>query len=90
MKFGPGTRTPDDGRGVVKQGLEFLADEDSRTFEPDLMSAFLNGERSELFYAHVKRSGRRPADVHAQPQRARGRAAPEQGLAAGLLPAARR
>jgi hypothetical protein len=55
VKFAPGA---DAGvsRGVVKQGLELLTDEDSRTFEPDLMSAFLNGERSELFYAHMKRS----------------------------------
>ncbi len=59
MKFAPAADA-DDGRGVVKQGLELLADEDSRTFEPDLMSAFLNGERSELFYAHVKRSGGGP------------------------------
>ena len=47
-------------RGVVKQGLELLADEDSRTFEPDLMGAFLNGERNELFYAHMKRTGGGP------------------------------
>ena len=46
--------------GVVRQGLELLADQDSRTFEPDLMAAFLNGERSELFYAHIKRSGGGP------------------------------
>jgi hypothetical protein len=59
VKFAPGANAGD-VRGVVKQGLEFLADEDSRTFEPDLMSAFLNGERSELFYAHVKRSGGGP------------------------------
>ena len=59
VKFAPGS---DAGvpRGVVKQGLELLADEDSRTFEPDLMSAFLNGERGELFYAHVRRSGGGP------------------------------
>ena len=59
VKFAPAADA-DDGRGVIKQGLELLADEDSRTFEPDLMSAFLNGERSELFYAHVKRSGGGP------------------------------
>ncbi len=59
VKFGPGTDA-DVSRGVVKQGLELLADEDSRTFDPDLMGAFLNGERGELFYAHVKRTGRGP------------------------------
>ncbi len=55
VKFAPAANA-DAARGVVKQGLELLADEDSRTFEPDLMGAFLNGERGELFYAHVKRS----------------------------------
>jgi hypothetical protein len=59
VKFAPGADAGV-GHGVVKQGLEFLADEDSRTFEPDLMGAFLNGERSELFYAHIKRSGGGP------------------------------
>ncbi len=59
VKFAPGA---DAGlpRGVVKQGLELLADEDSRTFDPDLMSAFLNGERGELFYAHIRRGGGGP------------------------------
>ncbi len=42
-------------RGAIDPGLEFLADKDSRTFDPDFMSAYLNGERSELFFAHVKR-----------------------------------
>jgi hypothetical protein len=59
VKFAPGADAGV-GHGVVKQGLDFLADEDSRTFEPDLMGAFLNGERSELFYAHIKRSGGGP------------------------------
>ncbi len=59
VTFGPGSDA-DVPRGVVKHGLELLADEDSRTFEPDLMSAFLNGERGELFYAHVRRSGGGP------------------------------
>jgi hypothetical protein len=46
--------------GLVKQSLEFLADENTREFEPDLMSAFLNGDRSAVFYAHVKRSSGGP------------------------------
>jgi hypothetical protein len=58
-KFGPQT-PPGDLRGVVQQTLEYLSEKDSRTFEPDLMSAFLNGERSELFYAHIERSGGGP------------------------------
>ena len=75
--------------GVVRQGLELLADQDSRTFEPDLMAAFLNGERSELFYAHIKRSRRRAADVHAESERVRGGAAPQQDSAAWLRQAGR-
>ncbi len=59
VKFAPGADAGG-GRGVVKQGLELLADEDSRTFEPDLMSAFLNSERGELFYAHIRRTGGGP------------------------------
>ncbi len=59
LKFAPAADA-EVGRGTVKQGLELLADEDTRTFEPDLMGAFLNGERSPLFYAHVKRSGGGP------------------------------
>ena len=44
LKFGPG---PDgnDMRDAIDAGLEFLADEDSRTFDPDFMSAWLNGEQ---------------------------------------------
>jgi len=57
--FGPGP-VPGDLRGVVRESLKFLSEEDNRTFEPDLMSAFLNGERSPLFYAHIKRSGGGP------------------------------
>jgi hypothetical protein len=59
VKFAPGADAGD-ARGAVRQGLELLADEDSRTFEPDLMGAFLNGERSDLFYAHLKRTGGGP------------------------------
>jgi hypothetical protein len=59
LKFGAGP-IPPDLRGQVKAGLKYLAEEDSKTFEPDLMSAFLNGETSDLFYAHVHRSGGGP------------------------------
>ncbi len=57
--FGPAS-IPGDLRGTVKESLKFLAEEDKRTFEPDLMGAFLNGESSPLFYAHIKRSGGGP------------------------------
>jgi len=59
LKFGPDS-TVGEMRGAIDPGLEFLADKDTRTFDPDLMGAFLNGERSELFFAHVKRKGRDP------------------------------
>ncbi len=59
VKFGPGSGSSDVS-GLVDRSLEFLAEKDSRTFEPDLMSAFLNGERSPLFYAHVKRTNGGP------------------------------
>jgi Peptidase family M1 domain len=59
VKFGTGM-VPGDVQGIAEQSLKFLAEKDSRTFEPDLMSAFLNGERSELFYAHIKRSSGGP------------------------------
>ncbi len=59
VKFGPGV-VPGEVQGIARQGLKFLAEEDSRTFEPDLMSAFLNGERSSLFYAHIKRGSGGP------------------------------
>jgi hypothetical protein len=58
-KFGPGS-VPGDLRGVVKRSFDYLAEKDSRTFEPDLMSAFLNGERNELFYGHIVRVGGGP------------------------------
>jgi hypothetical protein len=44
----------------VREGLKYLSDEDSRTFDPDLMSALLNGETTDLFYAHIKRQGGDP------------------------------
>jgi hypothetical protein len=45
-------------RGAIEPALEFLADKDTRTFDPDFMGAWLNDERSELFFAHVKRQGK--------------------------------
>ena len=59
VKFGPGA-LPGEVQGIAGQSLKFLAEEDSRTFEPDLMGAFLNGERSDLFYAHIKRASGGP------------------------------
>jgi hypothetical protein len=50
--------TPEGARALVRKSLEYLADDDTRAFEPDLMASFLNGERNDLFYAHVGRAGK--------------------------------
>jgi hypothetical protein len=47
-------------RDRVRDGLKYVSDEDSRTFDPDLMSALLNGEHTDLFYAYVARSAGSP------------------------------
>jgi hypothetical protein len=44
----------------VREGLKFLGDEDSKSFDPDLMGALLNGETTDLFYAHIRRQGGDP------------------------------
>ncbi|HEY7614131.1 MAG TPA: M1 family aminopeptidase [Gemmatimonadales bacterium] len=54
-------------RGSIDPGLEFLADEDSRTVDPDFMSAWLNRERSELFFAYVRRKGGDPITFSINP-----------------------
>ena len=64
--------TVDEMRGAIDPGLEFLADEDSRTFDPDFMSAWLNGERSDLFFAYVKRKGRDPVAFSINPNELEG------------------
>jgi hypothetical protein len=51
---------PGEVRGRVREGLKYLSDEDSRTFDPDLMSALLNGDTTDLFYAHILRRGGEP------------------------------
>ena len=45
---------------AVKRALQSLSDDDIKAFEPDLMAAFLNGDSSDLFYAHIDREGREP------------------------------
>ncbi len=54
LAFGPGT-VPGDARNAIETALDHLGDRDRRTLEPDLMGALLNGERSDLFYAWVRR-----------------------------------
>src|SRR5256714_6325965 len=54
VKFGDG-QVPEEVRDVVQKSLEYLGDEDSKSFHPDLMTAFLNQESNDLFYAHITR-----------------------------------
>ncbi len=59
LAFGPG-QTSSDSRQRFKEGIDHLADDDSKSFDPDLMAAFLNGESSDLFYAHIDRKSGGP------------------------------
>src|SRR4051812_23230521 len=54
LTFGPGS-TPPEVRQRVKASLDNVIDDDTKSLDPDLMSAFLNGESSGLFYAEVGR-----------------------------------
>jgi hypothetical protein len=56
LTFVPGN-PPDDVRKSVKDGLKYLVDEDSHTLDPDIMGSLLNRETSDLFYAHITRTG---------------------------------
>ena len=51
---------PGEVRLRVRDGLKYLSDEDSKTFDPDLMGALLNGDTTDLFYAHIRRQGADP------------------------------
>ena len=54
VKFSNG-QVPEEIRAVVQKSLEYLGDEDSKSLHPDLMTAFLNQESNDLFYAHITR-----------------------------------
>ena len=56
LKFGPGD-APDAFRSAFKAGIDYLADQDSKSLDPDLMAPFLNAEQTGVFYAHVNRDG---------------------------------
>ncbi|MBA3259624.1 MAG: hypothetical protein H0T68_09185 [Gemmatimonadales bacterium] len=59
LSFGP-AEVPAEVRGRAQDALGQLSDRDSRTVHPDLMSALLNGEHSDLFCAYIRRSGGGP------------------------------
>jgi hypothetical protein len=82
-----GSDTP--GRGRVKTALNYLADDDTKTFDPDLMSAFLNGETSDLFYAHVERESGGPVMFSLNPYEPEGVTLSVRKPRVGLLGASR-
>jgi Peptidase family M1 domain len=59
LTFGS-ARVPDDVGGTIADALGYLRDEDSRSFDPDLMEAFLNQDSTDFFYAHIRRPGGEP------------------------------
>jgi hypothetical protein len=59
LTFGQGN-APGELRSLVRVTLDHLGDHDSKSFDPDLMAAFLNGDSSDLFYAHVNRESGGP------------------------------
>src|SRR2546430_11635575 len=59
LKFSDG-QVPGEIRAVVKKSLDYLGDEDSKSFHPDLMTAFLNQESNDLFYADITGDGGGP------------------------------
>ncbi len=44
----------------TRDALKFLGDDDSKTLDPDLMAALLNGESTDLFVAYIRRQGGDP------------------------------
>jgi len=59
LTFGPG-QPPSDPRQRFKEGIDYIANDDTKSLDPDLMAGFLNGESSDLFYAHIDRRGGGP------------------------------
>ncbi len=59
LTFGPG-QPPSDPRQRFKAGMDYIANDDTKSLDPDLMAGFLNGESSDLFYAHIDRRGGGP------------------------------
>jgi hypothetical protein len=59
LAFGPG-KGPGDLGSLVRESLDYLGEEGSKSFDPDLMAAFLNQESNDLFYALINRDGGGP------------------------------
>jgi hypothetical protein len=54
LTFGPG-QPPEQVRQRFKSSLDNLVEDNSKSLDPDLMSAFLNSEPNGVFYAEVGR-----------------------------------
>ena len=74
---------PGEVRQRVRDGLKYLSDEDSKTFDPDLMSALLNGDTTDLFYAHIRREGADPLMFTLNPHEVEAGEPQRQGHPAG-------
>ncbi len=59
-------------RERVKEALDYLGDEDSKTFNRDLLRVFLNAENSSMFWAHMAREGGEPVAYSVNPYVAEG------------------
>ncbi len=71
LTFGPG-QPPSDPRQRFKEGIHYLGNDDTQSFDPDLMGAFLNGEASDLFYAYINRTGGDPLMFMVNPHEVEG------------------
>ena len=56
LTFGPG-EDGDGLRGRIREAFSYLGKDDKRSFDPDVMLTLLNGERNDLFYAHLVNRG---------------------------------
>jgi hypothetical protein len=63
---------PEQVRQKFKSALDNLVDDDSKSLDPDLMSAILNGESSGLFYAEVGRVNGGPLMLMINPNEVEG------------------
>ena len=56
LTFGPGDGS-DRLRDRVREAFTYLGKQDHQSFDPDVMVTLLNGERNDLFYAHMTHRG---------------------------------
>lgn len=54
LQFGPGEVT-NSRRLLARGSLDYLGDDDTKSFDPDLMAGFLNQDQNGVFYAQINR-----------------------------------